>query len=540
MKQHTNRSRLRRGIIGLAGAAALVLAGCSTGEDNGGGGDTGGGGDAGGDSGAEVVFVDVIGTNPAHLNPQLVQDAAIIGPTSGIYETLIRVGADYSINPALAKTWETSEDGLTITFELEENVTWHDGEPFTSQDVKYNIEEIFPLTSNAAPMVERLASVETPDDFTVIVNLTEPFGPWVAGLTTQEILPAHLLEGTDIVTNDVNLSPVGTGPYKFEEFINGERVEVVKNEEYWGEAGEIDRIIYAIMPDANARTLALQSGEVDRLTATYIVPAQIDTLAAEENLTLTGAGLQPNNIMFFMNTRQAPFDNVDVRKAVYTAINRDAIADSAYYGTAYPFDGLIPREVEWAHDDSINFNEMFAYDPEAAQAALEEAGAGDMTFSIAIPAGFAAIQSAAELIASNLGDIGIEVSVTPQDLNVFIQTVYGENSFDAAIMTGGIYEDPSLGVPRQYRCNPDNTTFVNPTGLCDEVLDGHFDDAAATTDLDERAAAFSEASMRLSELMHAVPLVWEVPQSAYRSDRWDGIEEFTSMMQPNWTELTPR
>lgn len=535
MNTPTTSRRLRRGILGLAGAAALVLAGCSSGD----GGGSGDGGD-GGSGGGEVVFVDVIGTNPAHLNPQLVQDAAIIGPTSGIYESLVNVAADYSVTPSLAKSWETSADGLSITFELQEGVTWHDGEPFTSHDVKYNIEEIFPLTSNAAPLVNVLDSVEAPDDHTIVVNLTEPFGPWVAGLSTQEMLPAHLFEGTDIVTNDVNMAPVGTGPYLFEKFTNGERIEVVKNEDYWRGAADIDRIVYVIMPDANARTLALRSGEIDRLTATYIVPAQLETLAAEDNLLLTGKGLQPNNIMFFMNTRQAPFDDVEVRKAVYTAVNRDAVASDAYYNTAYPFNGLIPREVAWAYDDSIDFNEVFAYDPEAAQAALEAAGAGDMSFSIAIPAGFAAIQSAADLVASNLGDIGIEVSVQALDLNVFIQTVYGDNNFDAAIMTGGIYEDPSLGIPRQYRCNPEGTTFVNPTGMCDEELEGYFNAAALATDPDERAEQFSLANHRLAEVMHAVPLVWEIPQSAYREDRWNGIDEFTGFMQADWTLLSSK
>lgn len=534
MKRSAFSKRFRHGlIVGLAGVTALALAGCTGGGD--GGGSTGGGDEAG-----EVVFVDVIGTNPAHLNPQLVQDAAVQMPMSGVYDTLIVVDKNYDVHPSLAKSWDISDEGRTITFELEEGVKWHDGEPFTSHDVKYNIEEIFQLTTNAAPLVQRVESVEAPDDTTVVVHLTEAFGPWVAGLATQEILPAHLYEGTDVVTNEANLNPVGTGPFVFSEFINGDRVEVVKNSDYWGTPANIDRIVYKIMPDANARTLALQAGEVDRLVATYIVPSQLETLGQDPNLELTSSGLQPNNIMFFMNTRQAPFDNADVRKAVYSAINRDAIGENAYSGTAYAPEGLIPREVAWAFDDSIDFNEVFAYDPDAARAAIEAAGASGMSFTITIPSGFAAIAASADIIKSNLADIGIEVSVISLDLNVFIQTVYTDNNFDAAIMTGGIYEDPSLGIPRQYRCNPTNTTFVNPTGMCDEELEGYFNAAASATDPADRAAEFSKANHRLAEVLHAVPLVWELPTSAYRSDRWNGIEEFTSNMSGNadWTVLS--
>lgn len=535
MKRDAFSKRLRRGlIVGIAGVTAFAMAGCTSGDSGGNGG--------GGDEASEVVFVDVIGTNPAHLNPQIVQDAAVSGPTSGVYETLIRVSADYEVLPSLAKSWEVSDDGLTITFDLEEGVKWHDGEPFTSHDVKYNIEEIFPLTTNGAPLVQRTASVDAPDDHTVVVHLTEPFGPWVPGLATMEILPAHIYEGTDVVTNEANLKPIGTGPFKFSEFINGDRVEVVKNDDYWGNEPKIDRIVYKIMPDANARTLALQAGEVDRLIATYIVPSQLKTLGEDSNLELTSSGLQPNNIMFFMNTRQAPFDNVEVRKAVYSAINRDAIGENAYDGTAYAAPGLVPHEVAWAYDDSIDYTQVFKYDPEAAKAALEAAGATDLSFTLTIPSGFAAIAATADLIKSNLADIGVEVNVVSLDLNVFMQTVYTENNFDTAIMTGGIYEDPSLGIPRQYRCNPENTTFVNPTGMCDEELEGYFNAAATETDPAKRAEQFSKANHRLAEVVHAMPLVWELPTSAYRSDRWNGIDEFTSNQSANtdWTVLSPK
>ncbi|HWM15630.1 MAG TPA: ABC transporter substrate-binding protein, partial [Microbacterium sp.] len=226
-------------------ATGVLLAGC-----------TSGGGGAG-DDGAEHVYIEAISADPINFNPQVTNSPTVTRFASAIYDGLVGITTDSEIFPVLAKSWEASADGTQLTFELEEGVTWHDGEPFTAEDVKFNFEEVMAFQTYGAAIAASIDSVEAPDDHTVVLHLNSQYGPFLEALALQVILPKHVYEGTDFTTNPANLEPIGTGPMKFESFSSGSEVVLVKNEDYWRGDVQVDRAIYPVMADPNARTLSL-------------------------------------------------------------------------------------------------------------------------------------------------------------------------------------------------------------------------------------------------------------------------------------------
>lgn len=536
MKRHKKSSSL----LAIVAGAAIVLTGCTGESDSGGA----GGGDNGVSGGSEeVVFVDAIATNPAHLNVQLTTDVAtrIIGST--MYEPLVYLDASYELHEALATDWQVNDEATEVTLTLREGVTWHDGEPFTSGDVKFNLEEVLPLHPLGVQLSDVQASVETPDAHTVVVKLNQPFAPYLAGLSSHYMLPAHIFQGSDITTNPVNSAPIGTGPFAFDEMVEGSHAQVVKNDEYWGEATNIDRVVFQIMPDANARVLALRAGQVDRITNIFLDAAQVGTLRDDEDLFFEGTSSLRNVMTLFFGSSNGPTANAKVRAALYRAIDREAIAENVYYGMAEPARGPIPSTVEWAADPSIDFAEQFAFDLDAAAEALDAAGFpadanGDrFEINIRVVSGLPSFTGTAEVIKSNFEEIGVGVNIIAEDLNVFIDQVYTQHNFDMAVMPFSPYEDPSLGVSRLYVCNPDSIPFRNPSLLCDEELDAFFEAAAIAADRDERAALFADAERRVAELLHVVPLVEEVPESVIRQGRWSSIEEFAQVIGYDWSKI---
>jgi peptide/nickel transport system substrate-binding protein len=163
----------------------------------------------------------VVQPEPPGLMLGLVQNGPTQLVSGDIYEGLLRYNTDLEPQPGLAESWEISEDGLTYTFKLHDGVTWHDGEPFTSADVVFSA-DVF-LRETHARLRSSLAyvdSIEAPDDRTVVFNLKEPFGPFINAFEvgTMPIVPKHIYEGTDYATNEMNATPIGTGPFKFDEW----------------------------------------------------------------------------------------------------------------------------------------------------------------------------------------------------------------------------------------------------------------------------------------------------------------------------------
>lgn len=152
-----------------------------------------------------------------------------------IYETLIRLDSDYVLQPALAREWTSNADATRFTFSLQEGVKWHDGQQFSSADVKFTLEKFLPLSPVATGYARSIGSVSTPDERTVVINLTTPYAPLISALASVWIMPQHVFDnGQDLATHPANSRPMGTGPFRFDSFDASQRAVVVRNTEYWG------------------------------------------------------------------------------------------------------------------------------------------------------------------------------------------------------------------------------------------------------------------------------------------------------------------
>lgn len=215
------------------------------------------------------TLIVTVGGDPLTFNPDFQVDENAFVPACNIYNTLVTLDSSYAVLPELAKSWETSEDGLTITFTLVDNAKWHDGQPVSSADIKYTFDTIIANESSlAASLFAAVASIDAPDATTVVMNLSQPSASLVSfiGWYGTFILPAHIYEGTDWTTNPANQTPVGSGAFKFSSYSPGASIELDANLEYWGEGPFVDRLVFSIVPDPNTALQSLLNGETDVLT----------------------------------------------------------------------------------------------------------------------------------------------------------------------------------------------------------------------------------------------------------------------------------
>jgi peptide/nickel transport system substrate-binding protein len=527
-----HRTRLVRAAA-LAAAAAVALAGCTSGG--------GGGGGGGGDS----LYVEAISSEPQNFNPQTTNSPIVTRLGLALYDGLVEINTQSEIRPGLASDWESDEAGTQWTFTLEPDVTWHDGEPFTTDDVVFNFTEVMPFQTYGAAIAADLASVEAPDDSTVVVTLKEPYGPFLEALALQVMLPEHVYAGTDITTNPANLEPIGTGPMKFESYTSGSEVVLVKNEDYWDGEVQVDRAVFPVIGDTNARTLSLVSGEIDQAA---IDASQLDQIGQNPDLVHLEGNYFDQAVVIEMNAQNEYLANEEVRRLVFSAIDRTAIADAALAGYAEPATGFVPDTLDWAVDDSIDFDELFPYDVEAVNEGLDAAGyprgADGTRFTLRAKyiVDLTDAGATAEQARSMLADVGIDLQLESVTSAIFTDQVYVQSDFDLAFLRTTVSSDPGLGIARWYTCNPDKMAARNPSGICDDGIAAAAAAANATSDRAGRADAFAQLQQRAAELIFFAPLVWtDANFPTVSQARWDGLVELdpdTPNGGYNWTTMT--
>lgn len=318
--------------------------------------------------------------------------------------------------PALAKSWEFDEKTNTYTFHLEEGVTWHDGKPFTANDVKFTIEAIMNPDNGSenAPNYEDVKQITVIDEHTISFQLAEPNVAFLDYMT-MSILPEHILAREDMQESDFFRNPVGTGPYKLEKWDTGQSITLVKNETYFKGAPNIDKVIFKIVTDDNAKAVQMTSGELD---LALLTPKDAKSFEDKEAFTcykmLTS---DYRGIMFNFNN---PYwtENKDIIPAICYGIDRQPIVDSVLLGQGMTAYGPLQRNIY--NNENV---EHYDYNPKKAKEILEKAGChlGDdgfyyrngkkLGFVISIGAGDQVRVDIAQAAAQQLKEIGIDVKV---------------------------------------------------------------------------------------------------------------------------------
>lgn len=450
------------------------------------------------------------------------------GPTQfvagKIYESLLTYSTDLKPQPGLAKSWEAAADGLTYTFHLQDNVKWHDGKPFTSEDVVFSLADMLPKTHARARVIlnKFVESVHAPDAKTVVIKLKTPFPAFMLMFEPgfAPMMPKHLYAGTDYMTNPANQKPVGTGPFVFKEWKRGEYIKLARNPDYWKPGKPyLDELVFNVIPDAASRAVAFERGSVDVLRGGDVDNVDIKRLRGLPNVEYTTAGWEmfsPQAYLIF-NMRKPPFDNLKVRQAVMAAMNRNMVVNNIFFGlgkvSTSPF-----VTTEMFYDKNMP---PMPFDMKKARALIKESGIkpGDYTIrQLSFPYG-STWDRLGEYTKQALEQLGFKVNVESTDAGGWASRT-GNWDFDLTTTFTYQYGDPALGVQRLYISSNivKGSPFANVQGYSNPETDKLWEAAASEVDPAKRQALYTQIQTTLvNEVANGFLVDMEFP-TLYRAN----------------------
>ncbi|MFL9947592.1 ABC transporter substrate-binding protein [Paraburkholderia agricolaris] len=451
---------------------------------------------------------------PPSLLSLLDTNTVIRNISAKITEGLLRYDAQFTPQPLLAIAWSTSADGLQYTFKLRPGVKWHDGESFTSADVRYSILTQKRLGPRGRITLANVERVDTPDPLTAVVVLGKPTPYLIKALSSAElpIVPLHRYGDGDPLTSPNLNAPIGTGPFIFDKWVRGSYVSLRRNPNYWRPGKPLlDRVIYRIVPDQASISAALETGEVD--AATGVGLADLGRLAKLPQLKIDDTyDAYLNNAAFLeFNVENPVLAKPEVRKAIAHAIDRNFIKDNVFYKRSSVVDSPVPAVLANYYDDST-FH--YPFDASAANRLLDEAGypkqADGQRFALKINYITGAdFRRTAEYLRSALSRIGVKATILDGDLPAYLRRAYTARDFDLNLNGLGRLYDPTVGVQRIYWSDgvKHPLIWINASHYQNPQVDELFRQAAIETDDTRRAAAFRQIQQIVGRDLPVLPLV---------------------------------
>ncbi|MGE0714921.1 MAG: ABC transporter substrate-binding protein [Alphaproteobacteria bacterium] len=470
-----------------------------------------------------------------------------------IYESLLTYeGPGLTPKPGLAESWTVSDDHKTYTFKLRQGVKWHDGKPFTADDVKYAIEKVVtPYTSRGRVYFGDVEEITVPDPYTVVFRLKAPVPFFMNVFQPGEapILPKHILETIDTSSagplrqSALMRQPVGTGPFRLKEWTRGSHVILERNPDYWRKGHPcLDQIVLRVLPDGAARAIALESGEVDLAPMSALPEAELERIAKLPQIETSKQGAEAlgPNMWLEVNMREKPLSDVKVRQAISMALDRSRIVDVIWYGQGTPGTGPVVS-ANPAYNKALK---PYPYDPRRAAQLLDEAGykrgPDGVRFKITqnfLPYGENWVRLA-EYVRQELGKLGIAVEIKSADLGGWLKTVYTDWDFNLTSTFSHNYSDPSIGVERTFttRNIRKGATFTNSMGYSNPRVDELFAKAARETDKAARKKQFDEIQQILHDELPVIFLV-ELSYTSAWNKRVKGLITNGISMYSSWDSV---
>ena len=388
---------------------------------------------------------------PPNLDPTGGAAAAIDEVVyANVFEGLTRYQADGSIAPALAESWEISEDGLTYTFTLRPGVKFHDGSDFTADDVKFSLDRARAEDSTNAQkaLFAGIAEVTVVDATTVAVTLSQPNGGFITNMAWGDAVILAEESAGDAAT-----SPVGTGPFKFSQWVQGDRVELVRNDDYWGEPVALEEATFKFISDPTAAFAAMMAGDIDAFPV-YPSPETLLQFEADPRFKLQIGSTEGETILS-TNNKDEVLSDIRVRQALAHAINRQEIIDGAMFGYGTP----IGTHFAPHNPDYVDLTGQSAHDPEKAKALLAEAGYGDgLTLSLKLPPPTYA-RRGGEIIAAQLRAVGIDTEIENLEWAQWLEQVFRGKDYDLTIVSHTEPMDINIYARPDYYFQYDNPGF---------------------------------------------------------------------------------
>lgn len=439
------------------------------------------------------------------LIPVLATDSASHAVAGQIYNGLVKYDKNLAIVGDLAESFDIAKDGLTITFHLRHGVKWHDGAPFTSRDVLYTYRVIIdPKTPTAyAEDFKQVKSLSAPDEHTIIVTYGQPFAPALASWGTA-ILPAHLLEGKDITKSPLARQPVGTGPYRFKEWIAGQKIVLEVNPDYFEGRAWIDRYIYRIIPDTSTMYMELKSGAVDTMGLTPVQYARQTTSPAFTSRFNKFRYPSSGYVYMGYNLRHPLFKDKRVRQAMTAAIDKEELIHGVLFGMGQRALGpIVPGR--WAYNPNVK---DIAYDPRHATDLLAQAGWREKNsdgilvkdgkpfqFTILTNQGNQQRLLTAQIVQQRLKHVGIEVKIRIVEWATFLKEFVDKGNFEVVMLGWSTSPDPDMyDVWHSSKTNPGELNFI---GFKNDEVDRLLIEGRGTFDMEKRKQAY----FRIQEIL---------------------------------------
>ncbi|MGY9050038.1 ABC transporter substrate-binding protein [Puniceibacterium antarcticum] len=417
---------------------------------------------------------------PPHLDPTSTAAGATDSVLyANVFEGLTRFASNGTVIPALAERWEISDDGLTYTFHLHPGVTFHDGTTMDAEDVKFTLDRARAEDSVNAQkaLFADIAEVTVTDPQTVTVTLSQPDGALLFNLAWGD---AVIVAPESIET--IKSNPVGTGPFRFADWRQGDQITLTRYDGYWGEKPALSEATFKFISDPTAAFAAMMAQDIDAF-AGFPAPENLPLFASDPRFQVLIGSTEGETILA-MNNKLAPFDNPKVREAVAHAINRDDIINGAMFGLGTP----IGTHFAPHNPDYVDLTAQSAYDPDLSKKLLAEAGLPDgFTTTLKLPPPSYA-RRGGEIIAAQLRQVGIETEITNLEWAQWLEEVFSNHDFGLTIVSHTEPMDINIYARPDYYFQYDSPEFQDLMKTL-----------SATTDPAARSDLLKQAQTRIAD-----------------------------------------
>ena len=422
----------------------------------------------------------------ASLDPHVDTDAGTRDVVFNLYEGLVKPTSDGGFIPAVASDYIISDDAKTYTFTLRDGITFHDGTPVTIEDVKYSIDRYAEIQGESSAFSSLVDSVEVQDDKTLVVNLKESYSEFLPMMTIA-IIPQS--------NEDPAGNPIGTGPFKYVSYTPGQNMELEKYDGYWQEGvPSLDSVEFKFIADVDTAFVELQAGTIDILK--YLTAAQAETLGDEDYNIVQGS----MNLVhaMYLNSAYEPLSKTEVRQALCYAVDRDAINNFIFGGKSHIIGShMIPAMSKYYEPEAET---VYSYDPEKAKELLADAGYADgFDLEITVPSSYSQHVDSAQIIADELSQVGINVTLNQVEWSTWLQDVYKGGNFQATVIGFDGTLAPSDWLKKYVTDDAKNFMHYSNT-----EYDDVFNTAYTTVDDDVKVENYKKAQMILAEDAAAV------------------------------------
>lgn len=516
-KPFNRQHRYKSSLILILLAVVLVMAGCSNNgqsTNNTNAGNTGGNDQqtsaSSGEATKEQVLRVAISADAGldQLDAGAYKGSMTVHPM--IYDGLVEYGEKGEIKPALAESWEISQDGKVYTFHLRQGVKFSDGTPFNAEAVKFSFERWIKDPANTLNVATALESLEVVDEHTVTMNFSKSYYPFLTELSFAR--PVRIISPSAVEpAGDVNgqfVSPIGTGAWMAESYKTEQEAVLVANPYYWGEKPKLSKIVLKVIPDPQSRVMALQSGDIDIAGGQLgkIPVESIPVIEGDASLSLERTPGTNSHFMIF-NYDTPALQELNVRKAINLAINKASIVGDLMNGIGSEATGLFPMTVPYVTESNQTW---YGFEPEEAKQLLAEAGyvdakgegvvtkAGEpLELNLVLQqAEFPEWKPIAELIQSELQEIGIGVNLQVLEPNAYYDALWKTREYDLILYR--TYDDAYN--PHSFLLSLFHATSETPAVVwSDAKLEALIDQAVGTTELEERQAAYDSIFAQMYE-----------------------------------------